>query len=63
MGYSGAGGKLFHEKNQKQKSRDTVPLTQRISKKSVDTGILIQLISRKLDGTGDSNPVDISRIS
>ncbi len=27
MGYSGAGGKLIHEKNQKQKSRDTVPLT------------------------------------
>ncbi len=26
MGYSGAGGKLIHEKNQKQKSRDTVPL-------------------------------------
>ena len=27
MEYSGAGGKLIHEKNQKQKSRDTVPLT------------------------------------
>ncbi len=27
MGYSGAGGKLTHEKHQKQKSRDTVPLT------------------------------------
>jgi hypothetical protein len=27
MRYSGAGGKLIHEKNQKQKkSRDTVPL-------------------------------------
>ncbi len=26
MGYSGAGGKLIHEKNQRQKSRDTVPL-------------------------------------
>jgi hypothetical protein len=26
MEYSGAGGKLIHEKNQKQKSRDTVPL-------------------------------------
>ncbi len=26
MGYSWAGGKLTHEKNQKQKSRDTVPL-------------------------------------
>ncbi len=26
MGYSGPGGKLTHEKNQKQKSRDTVPL-------------------------------------
>jgi hypothetical protein len=26
MGYSGAGGKLTHEKNQKKKSRDTVPL-------------------------------------
>ncbi len=26
MGYSGAGGNLIHEKNQKQKSRDTVPL-------------------------------------
>ena len=26
MGYSVAGGKLIHEKNQKQKSRDTVPL-------------------------------------
>jgi hypothetical protein len=25
MGYSGAGEKLIHEKNQKQKSRDTVP--------------------------------------
>ncbi len=28
MGYSGAGGKLIHEKKQKQKSRDTVPLNQ-----------------------------------
>jgi hypothetical protein len=28
MGYSGAGGKLIHEKNQKQKnSCDTVPLS------------------------------------
>ncbi len=26
MGYSGVGGKLIHEKNQKLKSRDTVPL-------------------------------------
>jgi hypothetical protein len=26
MRYSGAEGKLIHEKNQKQKSRDTVPL-------------------------------------
>jgi hypothetical protein len=26
MGYSGAGGKLAHEKNQNKKSRDTVPL-------------------------------------
>jgi hypothetical protein len=26
MEYSGAWGKLIHEKNQKQKSRDTVPL-------------------------------------
>ncbi len=26
MQYSWAGGKLIHEKNQKQKSRDTVPL-------------------------------------
>ncbi len=26
MGYSGAGGKLIDEKNQQQKSRDTVPL-------------------------------------
>ncbi len=26
MKYSGAGGKLIHEKNQKKKSRDTVPL-------------------------------------
>jgi hypothetical protein len=26
MGYSGAGGKLIHEKNQRQKSRDNVPL-------------------------------------
>jgi hypothetical protein len=26
MEYSGAGGKLICEKNQKQKSRDTVPL-------------------------------------
>jgi hypothetical protein len=28
MEYSGAGGKLIHEKNQKQKSRDTVPLNK-----------------------------------
>jgi hypothetical protein len=27
MGYSGAGGKLINEKNQKQKARDTVPLS------------------------------------
>ncbi len=26
MGYSGAGGERIHKKNQKQKSRDTVPL-------------------------------------
>ncbi len=26
MGFSGAGGKLIYEKNQNQKSRDTVPL-------------------------------------
>ncbi len=26
MGYSGAGGKLFHEKTRSKKSRDTVPL-------------------------------------
>ncbi len=26
MEYSGAGRKLIHEKNQKQKSRDTLPL-------------------------------------
>ncbi len=26
MGYSGPGGKLIHEKNQKQKSRNTFPL-------------------------------------
>jgi hypothetical protein len=26
MGYSGDGGELIHEKNQKQTSRDTVPL-------------------------------------
>ncbi len=26
MGHSGAGGKLIHKNNQKQKSRDTVPL-------------------------------------
>ncbi len=31
MGYSGAGGKLIHEKNQKQKSRDTFPLTHCIA--------------------------------
>ncbi len=27
MGYSGAGGKLFHKKTRSKKSRDTVPLT------------------------------------
>jgi hypothetical protein len=26
MGYSGAGGKLIHEKTRGKKSRDTVPL-------------------------------------
>ncbi len=29
MEYSGAGGKLIHKKNQKQKSRDTVPLREK----------------------------------
>jgi hypothetical protein len=29
MGYSGAGGKLIHEKNQKLKSRDPVLLRMR----------------------------------
>jgi hypothetical protein len=29
MGYSGAGGKLIHEKPKSKKSRDTAPLTQR----------------------------------
>ncbi len=28
MGYSGAGGKLIHEKTRSKKSRDTVPLIQ-----------------------------------
>ncbi len=32
MEYSGAGGQLIHEKNQKQKSRDTVPLSKCNSK-------------------------------
>ncbi len=30
MGYSGAKGKLLHEKNQRQKSRDTVPLKGKV---------------------------------
>jgi hypothetical protein len=28
MGYSGAGGKLIHEKTRSKKSRDTVPLKE-----------------------------------
>jgi hypothetical protein len=36
MEYSGAGGELIHEKNQKQKSCDTVPL--RFATGVVDTG-------------------------
>ncbi len=41
MGYSGAGGKLIHEKNQKQKSRDTVPLSSllRQSRKYNNTSV------------------------
>jgi hypothetical protein len=30
MGYSGAGGKLFHEKTRSKKSRDTVPLFEEV---------------------------------
>ncbi len=30
MGYSGAGGKLIREKNQRQKSRDTVPFKGKV---------------------------------
>jgi hypothetical protein len=35
MGYSGAGGKLIHEKNRSKKSRDTVPLSGNFSQKNV----------------------------
>jgi hypothetical protein len=31
MGYSGAGGKLIHEKNEKEKSPDTIPLKHQTS--------------------------------
>ncbi len=34
MEYSGAGGKLLHEKNQKQKISDTVPLRYIVGRKS-----------------------------
>jgi hypothetical protein len=37
MGYSGAGGKLIHEKNQKQKFRDTVPLNQSQNENEIRT--------------------------
>jgi hypothetical protein len=35
MGYSGDGGKLIHAKNQKQKSRDTVPLKGPLGEKTL----------------------------
>ncbi len=39
MQYSGAGGKLIHQKNQKQKSRDTVPLSKACGpRKKLKTG-------------------------
>jgi hypothetical protein len=41
MEYSGAGGKLIHEKNQKQKSRDTVPLNGLFKKRYVACLILL----------------------
>ncbi len=36
MEYAGAGGKLIHEKNQKQKTRDTVPLNLGTRPKGMD---------------------------
>ncbi len=44
MEYSGAREKLNHEKNQKQKSRDTVPLTQ------VTGGLSMRVMFTKCDG-------------
>jgi hypothetical protein len=43
MEYSGAGGKLIHEKNQKQKSRDTVPLIGLFKKRYVACLILLMV--------------------
>ncbi len=40
MEYSGAGGKLIYEKNQKQKSRDTVPLSYEVRERyQTDAGM------------------------
>ena len=44
MGYSGAGGKLIHEKTRGKKSRDTVPLKW----------FLLGFINFFLIGVGDS---------
>jgi hypothetical protein len=45
MGYSGDGGKLIHAKNQKQKSRDTVPLKGPLGEKT-----LLSIMSKSIGG-------------
>jgi hypothetical protein len=45
MGYSGYGGKLIHAKNQKQKSRDTVPLKGALGEKT-----LLSITSKTIGG-------------
>ncbi len=41
MGYSGAGGKLIHEKTRREKSRDTVPLSTHDRKFLLNTWLFI----------------------
>jgi hypothetical protein len=48
MGYSGAGGKLIHEKTRSKKSRDTIPLSTASYKQKVPY-INSKFVSRNLN--------------
>jgi hypothetical protein len=48
MEYSGAGGKLIHEKNQKKKSRDTLPFKGYTTSLESMTKVFLRVTTRCL---------------